>query len=181
MDVKGLLALSRGIDWLNGKIAVAATWLVLTACLVSAGNAASRYLFSESSNGWLEVQWYMFAAIVLLGAPYTLKMNEHVRVDLIYSAASERARLWIDVLGGLFFLLPICAILIYFTWPWFVESWRINEISPNAGGLIRWPVKLLLPVGFALMVLQGVSEVIKRIAALAHRTDAEFTYVKPQQ
>jgi len=179
--VKGLLALSRGIDWLNGKIAVVATWLVLIACLVSAGNAASRYLFSQSSNGWLEVQWYMFAAIVLLGAPYTLRMNEHVRVDVIYSAAPERVRLWIDILGAMFFLFPICAILIYFTWPWFVDAWRINEVSSNAGGLVRWPVKLLLPVGFALMILQGISEIIKRGAALAHRIDADFSYEKPLQ
>ncbi|MEX1083195.1 MAG: TRAP transporter small permease subunit [Xanthobacteraceae bacterium] len=179
--MKGLLALSRGIDWLNGKIAVAAVWLVLISCVVSAGNAVSRYLFSVSSNGWLEAQWYIFAAIVLLGAPYTLKVNEHVRVDLFYSAASKRAQLWIDVLGGLFFLLPICAILIYFTWPWFLESWLIDEYSPNAGGLIRWPVKLLLPVGFALMVLQGISEIVKRAAALAHRIDAEFKYEQPLQ
>jgi TRAP-type mannitol/chloroaromatic compound transport system permease small subunit len=179
--VQGLLKLSRGIDWLNGKIAVVAIWLVLIACLVSAGNAASRYIFSESSNGWLEVQWYMFAAIVLLGAPYTLRRNEHVRVDLLYSLAPQRARLWIDVLGGLFFLLPICAILIWFTWPWFLESWRIHEVSPNAGGLVRWPVKLLLPLGFALLLLQGISEIIKRIAALTHRSDVEFVYEKPLQ
>jgi TRAP-type mannitol/chloroaromatic compound transport system permease small subunit len=181
VDVTGLLALSRAIDWLNGKIAILATWLVLIACLVSAGNAASRYLFSVSSNGWLEIQWYMFAAIVLLGAPYTLRMNEHVRVDVFYSTASERTRLWIDILGGLFFLIPICAILIYFTWPWFVEAWRINEVSPNAGGLVRWPVKLLLPVGFALMMLQGIAEIIKRIAALRHPTGAGFSYQKPLQ
>ena len=181
MDVTGLIKLSRGIDWLNGKFALVATWLVLIACVVSAGNAASRYLFSESSNGWLEVQWYMFAAIVLLGAPYTLRMNEHVRVDLVYGAASERTRIWIDIVGGLLFLLPICAILTYFTWPWFLEAWRINEVSPNAGGLIRWPVKLLLPVGFVLMMLQGISEIIKRIAALRHLIEAEFTYEKPLQ
>lgn len=179
--MQSLLKLSRAIDWLNGKIAVVAIWLVLIACLVSAGNAASRYLLSESSNGWLEVQWYMFAAIVLLGAPFTLRRNEHVRVDLLYSTASQRTRLWIDLLGGLFFLLPICIILIYFTWPWFLDSWRIDEISPNAGGLVRWPVKLLLPVGFALLLLQGVSEIIKRIAALAHRIDADFGYEKPLQ
>ena len=111
---------------------------------------SSRYLFSVSSNGWLEIQWYMFAGMVLLGAPYTLKMNEHVRVDLLYGMVSERTRIWIDILGGFLFLLPICVILIYFTWPWFVDSWHINEGSSNAGGLIRWPVKLLLPVGFAL-------------------------------
>jgi TRAP-type mannitol/chloroaromatic compound transport system permease small subunit len=179
--VKRLLKFSQFVDALNEKIGVAATWLVLIVCLVGAGNAASRYLFSESSNGWREMQWYMFAAIVLLGGPYTLKMNEHVRVDLVYSSISERARIWIDILGGLLFLLPFCAIFIYFTWPWFLDSWRLQEHSPDAGGLLRWPVKLLLPVGFALLALQGISEIIKRIAALEHRLDADFKYEKPLQ
>jgi TRAP-type mannitol/chloroaromatic compound transport system permease small subunit len=154
---------------------------VLFACLISAGNATSRYLLSASSNAWLEVQWYMFAAMVLLGGPYTLKVNEHVRVDVLYSAVTERARLWIDILGCLLFLLPICVILIYFTWPWFVESWRINESSSNAGGLIRWPVKLLLPVGFALMALQGISELIKRIDALIRHHRLQYEYETPLQ
>jgi TRAP-type mannitol/chloroaromatic compound transport system permease small subunit len=179
--VKSLLAISRGIDWINTQFAVVANWLVLLAALISAGNAGSRYLFSESSNGWLEIQWYMFAGMVLLGAPYTLKMNEHVRVDLFYGIASERTRIWIDIVGGLLFLLPICVILTYFTWPWFVESWRLNEASSNAGGLVRWPVKLLLPVGFFLMAIQGVSEIIKRVAALEHVIDVDFKYEKPLQ
>ena len=123
----------------------------------------------------------MFAGMVLLGAPYTLKLNEHVRVDLFYGMMSERARIWIDIIGGFLFLLPICIILIYFTWPWFVDSWRIHETSSNAGGLIRWPVKLILPVGFALMALQGISEIIKRIAALAARGRLQFDYEKPLQ
>ena len=161
-----LLKLSRAIDWINDRFGEIANWLVLWACLISAGNAASRYLFSASSNAWLEVQWYMFAGMVLLGAPYTLKVNEHVRVDLFYAGASERTRILIDIVCGVLFLLPICMILVYFTWPWFVDSWRINEISSNAGGLVRWPVKLLLPVGFALMALQGISELIKRVEAL---------------
>ena len=179
--MKVLLSLSRGIDWLNTQLAVVANWLVLLAAVISAGNAASRYVFSESSNGWLEIQWYMFAGMVLLGGPYTLKMNEHVRVDLLYGMASERTRIWIDILGGLLFLLPICIVLTYFTWPWFVESWTINEASSNAGGLLRWPVKLLLPVGFFLMALQGVSEIIKRVAALEHVIDVDFKYEKPLQ
>ena len=179
--MRALLALSRAIDWLNEQIGIVANWLVLWAALISAGNAASRYLFSQSSNGWLEIQWYMFAGMVLLGAPYTLKMNEHVRVDLLYNIVSERTRIWIDIIGGLLFLLPICIILIYFTWPWFVESWRLNEASSNAGGLIRWPVKLLLPLGFFLLTLQGVSEIIKRIAALEHVIEADFKYEKPLQ
>jgi TRAP-type mannitol/chloroaromatic compound transport system permease small subunit len=180
--VNVLLKLSRGIDWFNSQLAVVANWLVLLAAVISAGNAASRYVFSESSNGWLEIQWYMFAGMVLLGAPYTLKMNEHVRVDLFYGMfASERTQIWIDIICGVLFLLPICVILVYFTWPWFVESWNINEASSNAGGLIRWPVKLLLPVGFTLMAFQGVSEIIKRIAALEHVIDADFKYEKPLQ
>jgi TRAP-type mannitol/chloroaromatic compound transport system permease small subunit len=179
--VNALLKLSRAIDWFNEKFGVVANWLVLIACLISAGNAASRYLFAASSNAWLEVQWYMFAGMVLLGAPYTLFRNEHVRVDLFYGSASERTRIWIDIIGGFLFLLPICIILTYFTWPWFVDSWRINESSSNAGGLIRWPVKLLLPVGFALMALQGISEIIKRFEALAHHHRLEFEYEKPLQ
>ena len=176
-----LLRLSAAIDALNERFGVIANWLVLLSCLISAGNAASRYLFSQSSNGWLEIQWYMLAGMVLLGGPYALKMNEHVRVDLFYGMVSERTRIWIDIVGGLLFLLPICVILIYFTWPWFVESWRLGEGSSNAGGLIRWPVKLMLPVGFALMALQGISELIKRIAALEHVIEAEFKYEKPLQ
>lgn len=179
--VKVLLSLSRGIDWLSSQLAVVANWLVLLAAVVSAGNAASRYVFSESSNGWLEIQWYMFAGMVLLGGPYTLKLNEHVRVDLFYGMASERTRLWIDIVGGFLFLIPICAILTYFTWSWFVDSWTINEGSSNAGGLLRWPVKLMLPLGFALMALQGLSEIIKRIAALEHAIDLDFKYEKPLQ
>lgn len=179
--MKSLLAISRGIDWFNTQLAVIANWLVLLAALISAGNAASRYVFSESSNAWLEIQWYMFAGMVLLGGPYTLKMNEHVRVDLVYGLVSERTRIWIDIVGGFLFLLPICVILTYFTWPWFVDSWIINEQSSNAGGLVRWPVKLLMPIGFCLMAVQGVSELIKRIAALEHVIDADFKYEKPLQ
>ena len=169
------------IDWINDRFGTIANWLVLLACVISAGNAASRYLFSASSNAWLEVQWYMFAGIVLLGGPYTLKVNEHVRVDLVYSSVSDRTRIWIDIVGLTLFLLPICVILTYFTYPWFVESYRQHEYSPNAGGLLRWPVKLLLPVGFLLMTLQGISELIKRIAALQDSIALQFKYEKPLQ
>jgi TRAP-type mannitol/chloroaromatic compound transport system permease small subunit len=179
--VDGLLKASRVIDAINEKFGTIATWLVLFACLISAGNATSRYVFSESSNAWLEVQWYMFAGMVMLGGPYTLKLNEHVRVDLFYSAASDRARLWIDIIGGLLFLLPICIILVYFTWPWFLDSWQINEGSSNPGGLVRWPVKLLLPLGFTLMALQGISEIIKRIVALRGDRRDQFSYEMPLQ
>lgn len=179
--MRALLQASRAIDAVTDRFGTLATWLVLFACLISAGNAASRHFLNVSSNAWLEVQWYMFAAIVLFGAPNTLKVNGHVRVDVFYSAVSERARICIDIAGGLLFLLPFCAILVYFTWPWFVESWRINEASSNAGGLIRWPVKLMLPVGFALMALQGFSEIIKRVAALKDSYRLEYGYETPLQ
>lgn len=179
--MRWLLKASRVIDAVSEKFGIAANWLVLLACLISAGNATSRYLLDASSNAWLEVQWYMFAGIVLLGGPYTLQRNGHVRVDLVYSSVSERTRIWIDILGGLVFLLPICIILVYFTWPWFLDSWRLHEGSQNAGGLLRWPVKLLLPLGFALMALQGISEIIKRIAALRGVQRTEFVYEKPLQ
>ncbi|SFN42157.1 TRAP transporter small permease subunit [Variovorax sp. OV329] len=176
-----LLRLSRAIDWVNAQFGVVANGLVLLACLISAANALSRYLFNVSSNGWLEIQWYMFGGMVLLGAPYTLRKNEHVRVDLIYGMVTERTRQWIDIVCGCLFLLPICAILSWFTWLWFLESWRINEASSNAGGLARWPVKLLLPVGFVLMALQGISEIIKRIASIGRLNGDSFNYEKPLQ
>lgn len=177
----GLLKVSRVIDAINDRFGTVATWLVLLAVLIATGNAISRYAFSASSNAWLEVQWYMFAAMVFFGAPYTLKLNGHVRVDVIYTALSERGRIWIDILGGIFFLLPFCTVLLYFTWPWFLDSWRIGEMSSNAGGLIRWPVKLVLPVGFALLALQGLSEFIKRIAALSDSYRLEHDYETPLQ
>ena len=177
----GLLKASRVIDAVNGWFGTLATWLVLFACLISTGNAISRYVFNNSSNAWLEVQWYMFAAMVFLGAPYVLKVNEHVRVDVIYSALSERGRIWIDIIGTVLFLLPFCALLLYFTWPWFLDSWRIGEMSSNAGGLVRWPVKLMLPLGFALLALQGIAELIKRIAALTNSYRLEYDYETPLQ
>lgn len=176
-----LMPLARLIDRIGGGLGVIASWLVLLACLVSAGNATIRYLFSSSSNAWLELQWYMFAGIVLLGSAYTLRVNEHVRVDLFYGAVSDRTRHWIDLLGGAVFLLPMCIVMIWFTWPWFVQSWTLNEASNNAGGLIRWPVILLLPVGFALILLQGISEMIKRAAALRGFHQHEYAYEKPLQ
>lgn len=176
-----LMPLARLIDRIGGGLGVIASWLVLLACLVSAGNATIRYLFSSSSNAWLELQWYMFAGMVLLGSAYTLRVNEHVRVDLFYGAVSDRTRHWIDLLGGAVFLLPMCIVMIWFTWPWFVQSWTLNEASNNAGGLIRWPVILLLPVGFALILLQGISEMIKRAAALRGFHQHEYAYEKPLQ
>lgn len=162
-----LLAIARGIDALNERVGRLVTWLVLLVCLISATNAVSRYGFSLSSNAWLELQWYLFSAIFLLAAGYTLKHNGHVRVDIFYARFPPRTRAWIDLAGGLFFLLPATLLMMWLSWPGFVNSWAIQEMSSDPGGLIRWPVKLLIPLGLALLALQGVSEVIKRAAFLA--------------
>ncbi|MET0606244.1 MAG: TRAP transporter small permease subunit [Beijerinckiaceae bacterium] len=176
-----LLPLANSVDKITKQLGVVANWLVLLAALVSAGNAFSRYVGLGSSNAWLELQWYMFGGMVLLGAPYTLRVNEHVRVDLFYGVVSDRTRHWIDLLGGALFLLPMCILMIYFSWPWFVDSWLQNEASNNAGGLIRWPVKLLIPLGFAVLAIQGLSEIIKCAAALRGYHVHEYAYEKPLQ
>ena len=179
MDV--LLKISRLIDALNERIGLAANWLVLAACVISAGNALMRYGFNLSSNAWLEIQWYLFAGMVMLGASYTLKMNGHVRVDVFYSRYGERARLWLDLLGGIFFLLPMAVIIGWLSWPLFINSYSVGEVSGNAGGLLRWPVKVLIPLWFLLLALQGVSEIIKRAAALAGRIRLDAGYERPPQ
>ena len=178
-----LLSFSALIDALNEKIGVLCNWLVLLACVVSAGNAMVRYAYDSSSNAWLEVQWYMFAVIVMFGAAYTLKRNEHVRVDILYMTLSRRGQLWVDILGALVFLLPTCAILAWLSWPFFMQSFNVYEHSSNAGGLLRWPIKLVLPVGFALVALQGHSELIKRVAFLnGYAVDSlEAHYERPTQ
>ena len=164
-----LLRLSRAIDALNERVGHLVYWLILAAVLVSAGNAMVRYAFDMSSNGWLELQWYLFSAVFLLAAGYTLLHNEHVRIDVIIGRFSPQTRAWVDLLGGLFFLLPMAIVITVLSWPVFVESWTRNEVSSDAGGLLRWPVKLLIPVGFLLLVLQGISEIIKRVAFLLGR------------
>ena len=164
--MKALLTMARGIDAVNERIGRAATWLVLVAVLVSTVNALIRYLFNQSSNAWLELQWYLFAAIFLLCAGYTLLHNEHIRIDVVSSRLSPRARIWIDIVGTLLFLLPVSVFIVWLSWPIFMNAWVSDEVSSNAGGLIRWPARLLVPAGFLLLSLQGVSELIKRIAAL---------------
>lgn len=176
-----LLAFSRIVDKVSEIVGRFAGYLVLLCCLISAGNALIRYAFNYSSNGWLEIQWYLFAFIVLVGAAHTLRLNEHVRVDLIYGSVSDRTRLWIDVFGIIFLLLPACAYLAWLSWPVFHLSFVQGEMSSNSGGLIRWPVKLIIVAGFALLTLQGVSELIKRIAGLLGILQVDTTYEKPLQ
>jgi TRAP-type mannitol/chloroaromatic compound transport system permease small subunit len=179
--MKRLLDVSLMIDAINKRLGTLANWMILIACVISAANAMSRYAFDISSNAWLEIQWYLFSGVVMLGASYTLQRNEHVRVDILYTLLSERGKEWLDLLGTAFFLIPSCLIIGWLSWPFFYESWYIQEISGNAGGLIRWPVKILLPVGFALLALQGVSEIIKRAAALRGYTRFETHYERPVQ
>lgn len=179
--MQGLLALSAAIDRINRFFAIIATVLVAASCFISAGNAGMRYAFSISSNAWLEIQWQMFAGIFLLGAPYVLKLNEHVRVDIIYGGRSLRTKLWIDVFGIIFFLAPACIMMTEMAWRFFMDSYVRMEMSSNAGGLPFWPVKLLLPVGFSLLLLQGVSELIKRIAGLQGHPEFVPAYEKPLQ
>jgi len=164
--VKALLALSRTIDTLNDRIGRAVYWLVLLAVLISAGNAIVRKAFDMSSNAYLEIQWYLFSAVFLLCAGYTLLKNEHIRIDVIAGRFSRRTQTWIDVLGTIFFLLPLVALILYESVPWFLRAWQSQEVSPSAGGLILWPAKILVPMGFSLLGLQGLSELIKRIAFL---------------
>lgn len=162
--MKTLLSLSRLIDALNERVGRLVYWLVLAAVLVSAGNATVRYAFNLSSNAWLEIQWYLFSAVFLLCAGYTLLHNEHIRIDVIAGRLSKRAQAWIDIFGCVFFLLPMALVIMWLAWPIFMDAYTHHEISGDAGGLVRWPAKLLIPVGFFLLALQGMSELIKRIA-----------------
>jgi TRAP-type mannitol/chloroaromatic compound transport system permease small subunit len=173
-----LLKLSQLIDWLNERVARGAFWLILIMTLISAGNASYRFVFNDSSNGMLEIQWYLFAAIFLLCSPYTLQKNEHVRIDVLSGKLSPRGLAVIDIIGTIFFLLPMVVLVLWLSLPLVAESYKINEHSANAGGLIRWPVKILLPIGFSLLALQGVSELIKRIAFLAGMIDDPNSKIK---
>lgn len=159
-----LLKLSSFIDGVNERLGKATTWLVLIVVLISAGNAVMRYAINWSSNAYLEIQWYLFSAIFLLCAGYTLMKNEHVRIDIISGRFTAKTRAWIDVFGIVLFLFPMTYLFIVLGWPFFMMSYSGGEMSANAGGLIRWPVKILLPIGFVFLLLQGISELIKRIA-----------------
>jgi len=164
--VKLLLRLSAYIDALSERVGHLSYWLILVAVLVSTGNAVVRYAFNMSSNAWLEIQWYLFSAVFLFCAGYALLHNQHVRIDVISGHLSRRARAWIDLLGALFFLLPMAVAIMWMSWPVFVQAWELNEVSSSAGGLTVWPARLMVPVGFFLLILQGISELIKRVAFL---------------
>jgi TRAP-type mannitol/chloroaromatic compound transport system permease small subunit len=164
--MSSLLAFSRAIDFVNERIGRLVYWLVLIMVLVSAANATSRYALNLASNAWLELQWYLFAAVFLLCAGYTLLHNEHIRIDVVAANLSRRKQIWIDVFGLVFFLLPMSIFIMWLSWPIFMNAWTSGEISGSAGGLIRWPARLLVPMGFFLLSLQGLSELIKRIAYL---------------
>jgi TRAP-type mannitol/chloroaromatic compound transport system permease small subunit len=162
----GLLRLSGGIDWLNRRIGRATMWLVLVAVLISAGNAIVRKAFDVSSNAWLELQWQLFGAVFMLCAAYTLLLNEHIRIDIVNHNLPKRVRDWIDVFGHVVFLLPFTILMVTDGIPFFLSSYGQNEQSLNAGGLPQWPAKLLIPVGFVLLLLQAISELIKRVAVM---------------
>jgi len=166
IPVTQLLKLSGLIDALTERVGKALIWLVLVVTLIGAANALVRYAFNYSSNAFLEIQWYLFSAIFLLGAGYTLMRNEHVRIDLIAGRLSRRAQAWIDIFGILVFLLPMAVAVMYLSWPIFVLALQNNEQSSNAGGLVVWPVRLLVPIGFFLLVIQAISELIKRFGFL---------------
>ena len=164
--MKLMLAMAQAIDAFNERVGKLTHWLILVAVLISAGNAVTRYSLDMSSNAWLEVQWYLFSAVFLFCAGYTLLHNQHVRIDIVSGRFSRRVQTWIEIFGTVFFLLPMAILILWLSWPVFVDAWRSNEVSTNAGGLAVWPARLMLPIGFLLLVLQGFSELIKRIAFL---------------
>jgi len=176
-----LLKLSRYIDWLSDRFGDLAKWAVLAACLISAGNAAVRYALSIGSNAMLEIQWYLFAALVMFGAAQVLRVNEHVRVDVLYGLYPTRVKVIVDLLGLCFFLLPVMGLIAWLSLPFLVNMYVTNEMSSNAGGLIRWPVMATIPLGMGLLMLQAVSEIIKRVGWLMHVHDMDTHYERPLQ
>lgn len=179
--MQGLLSLASGIDRVTRFFGVIAAVLVAVACAISALNALSRYALDMSSNAFLEIQWQMFAGMFLLGGAHVLRLNEHVRVDLVYGSLSARGKLWVDVFGYVVFFFPLCFIMLEMGFPWAYGSFAAGEMSANAGGLPVWPVKALLPLGFTLLLLQGIAELIRRIAALRGDIVLDVAYEKPVQ
>ena len=164
--MQALLKISRGIDWLSTQIGKYVIWLILASTIISGVNAIARKVFNVSSNAFLEVQWYLFAASFLIAAGYTLLQGEHVKVDVISGRLSKRKQIWIDIIGFTLFLTPMCLAILWYGTPYFIRGFESGEMSNNAGGLIRWPVYAMIPLGFGLLLLQGWSELIKRIAFL---------------
>jgi TRAP-type mannitol/chloroaromatic compound transport system permease small subunit len=179
--VSKLLKFALSIDRISAQFGHIAALAVLAAALISAGNAFIRYGFDISSNGWLEIQWYLFAATVMLGAPLVLKLNEHVRVDIFYGKLKGNGPVYVDLFGLISFLLPVMATLVWLSFPLFLKMYLTHEMSSNAGGLVRWPAMLMLPLGFAWMLLQGLSEIIKRVAYLQGKYEMDTHYEKPVQ
>jgi TRAP-type mannitol/chloroaromatic compound transport system permease small subunit len=176
-----LLRLSRAIDWVSEKIGAVIIWLVLAAVVISAVNAVIRKVFNIGSNAWLETQWYLFAAVFMLGAGYTFLHNAHVRIDFISTRLTPRTRNVIDIVGIVAFLAPLCWLLIDLSWPLFINAWNSGEMSQNAGGLVRWPVYLMIPAGMALLLAQAMSELIKRVAFLRGLIPDPLAHKEPGQ
>lgn len=176
-----LLALARLVDSITDRFGWIAQWAVFASCFISAGNAIVRYTFDYSSNAYLEIQWYLFAACVMFGASQVLRVNEHVRVDVLYGRYPARVQVWIDLFGLTFFLLPTMMLMMWLSWPLFMRMFETGEMSGNAGGLIRWPAMLTLPLGFFLVTLQGLAEIIKRLGWLANKYQMDTHYERPLQ
>ena len=179
--MKLLLRLAERIDALNNRFGQLASWAIILSCVISCANALVRFGFSVSSNAWLEIQWYLFAGAVMLGASLVLRVNEHVRVDIVYGQLPTRGKVYIDLFGLVCFLLPVMALMIHLSFPLFLHQFNTREMSQNAGGLIRWPAMLLLPLGFAMVFLQGLAEIIKRVGWLLHVHEMTLVYERPLQ
>ncbi|OQW54068.1 MAG: C4-dicarboxylate ABC transporter [Proteobacteria bacterium SG_bin9] len=176
-----LLSITDKIDWMTEQVGQWLKWLVLFSSIISAGNALVRYIFHNSSNAWLEIQWYMFGAMFMLAAGYALKHEEHVRVDVLFSKMTPKQQAWVDVFGGIFFLLPMAILIGWMAIPMVINSYKITEYSSDAGGLLRWPIKLVIPLGFALLAVQGVAEVIKKYAIATGVRAPGKLYERPVQ
>jgi len=179
--MKPLLKIAETIDSINNRFAVFAMWAIFVSCAISSGNAFIRFIFSKSSNGWLEIQWYLFAAAVMLGASTVLRVNEHVRVDVIYGQLQTKTKVFIDLFGLVFFLIPVMGLMMYLAWPLFTDKVFSGEMSSNAGGLIRWPVWMTMPLGFLMVLLEGFSEIIKRVGWLTNQYEMNLVYERPLQ
>ena len=179
--MKALIPLAHAIDRFNDSFGRIAEWAVTASCFISAGNAIVRYGLGLGSNAWLEIQWYLFAVCVMFGAAQVMRVNEHVRVDLLYSRYSTHTKVYVDIFGYIVFLMPVMVAMIYYSWPLFLDKFNSGEMSQSAGGLIRWPVVLTLPLGFAMIIAQGVSEVIKRVAWLRNEYQMDTHYERPLQ